>query len=117
MMRFLFDQNISYRVVKQLKVTLPDSVGVREVGLLDADDFAIWEYAKREDYVVVTFDKDIPMIGAVKGFPPKIIWLRTGNMSNQALISLFTARLSEFVDFNTRQNKGCLLVYLRTEEP
>jgi predicted nuclease of predicted toxin-antitoxin system len=75
MMRLLLDQNISYRVVKQLKATLPDVVGVRDVGLYEADDFAIWPYAQREGYVVVTFDKDSPMIGAVKGFPPKIIWL------------------------------------------
>lgn len=40
-MRLLFDQNISYRVVKQLKALLPNIVGVKEVGLLDADDFEI----------------------------------------------------------------------------
>ena len=96
MMRLLFDQNISYRVVKQLKTTLPDSIG---------------EYARREDYVVVTFDKDIPLIGSVKGFPPKIIWLRTGNIKNQVIIDLFTNRREEFIQFINRQNKGCLLVY------
>ncbi len=73
MIRLLFDQNISYRVVKQLKELLPDTVGVREVGLLNADDFIIWEYARRENYVIVTFDKDILLIGSVRGFPPKII--------------------------------------------
>lgn len=66
----------------------------------------------------MTFDKDIPMIGSVRGFPPKIIWLRTGNMSNQALVSLLLNRLDEFIDFTSRQNKGCLLVYYpRSTEP
>ena len=111
MIRLLLDQNISFRVLKQLKSNLPNTVGVQEVGLLNADDYEIWEYARQNDYVVVTFDKDIPMIGSVKGFPPKIIWLRTGNMSNQALVNLLLNRLDEFIDFNNRQSKGCLLVY------
>ncbi len=117
MIRLLFDQNISYRVVKPLKLSLPNVVGVRDVSLYEADDFAIWEYARRENYVMVTFNKDIPMIESVRGFPPKIIWLRTGNMSNQALIDLFTNRIDELIDFNSQQNVGCLLIYLRTDEP
>ncbi|MBC8154784.1 MAG: DUF5615 family PIN-like protein [Bacteroidetes bacterium] len=72
-MRLLFDQNISYRVVKQLKLALPEVIGVKEVGLLNADDYEIWEYARQHEYTVVTFDKDIPAIESVRGYPPKII--------------------------------------------
>ncbi len=111
-MRLLFDQNISYRVVKQLKSTLPDIVGVKEVGLLDADDFEIWEYARQQNYTVVTFDKDIPTIGSVRGFPPKIIWLRVGNTNNLKLISLITERMTEFQAFIDRPNKGCWFTIL-----
>jgi predicted nuclease of predicted toxin-antitoxin system len=110
-MRLLFDQNSSYRVVKQLKPVLPDIAGVQEVGLLDADDYEIWEYARQQNYTIVTFDRDIPMIGSVRGFPPKIIWLRNGNANNLKLISLITNRIGEFQAFINRQNKGCLLVY------
>ncbi len=110
-MRLLFDQNISYRVVKQLKPVLPDIVGVREVGLLNADDYEIWEYARQKNYTVVTFDRDIPMIGSVRGFPPKIIWLRIGNTNNLKLISLMINRLAEFESFLNQQQNGCLLVY------
>lgn len=110
-MRLLFDQNVSYRVVKQLKPHFPNAVGVREVGLLNADDFQIWEYARQYDYTVVTFDKDIPAIGAVRGFPPKIIWLRTGNLSNQAVVLLFLERAAPFAEFIADGRKGCLLVY------
>lgn len=114
-MRLLFDQNISYRVVKQLKGLLPECVGVKEVGLLNADDFEIWEYAKQQNYTVVTFDKDIPMIGSVRGFPPKIIWLRIGNANNLKLISLITERREEFQVFIEQPNKGCLMVYNASE--
>ena len=111
-MRLLFDQNVSYRVVKQLKPNFSDIIGVREVGLLNADDVHIWEYARQHDYTVVTFDKDIPNIGSVRGFPPKIIWLHTGNLSNQAVVDLFLNRSDEFANFIANVRKGCLLVYL-----
>ncbi len=110
-MRLLFDQNISFRVVKRLKVIFPDVMSVRECGLFNANDYQIWEYARQKDYTVVTFDKDIPAIGSVKGFPPKIIWLRTGNISNQAIVSLFTDHSDGFVTFIANERKGCLMVY------
>ncbi|MBC3788130.1 DUF5615 family PIN-like protein [Spirosoma utsteinense] len=110
-MRLLFDQNISFRVVKQLKATFSEVTGVRECGLLNADDYQIWEYARQNNYSVVSFDKDIPDIGSVKGFPPKIIWLRTGNMSNQSILSLFLDHFEEFDAFIADEKKGCLMVY------
>ena len=110
-MRLLFDQNISYRVVKQLKPTFPDFIGVREVGLLNADDLEIWNYARLNNYTVITFDKDIPIISSVRGFPPKIIWLRIGNTDNSRLVSLIITRQDEFRQFIDWRNKGCLLVY------
>lgn len=111
-MRLLFDQNISFRVVKQPKPVLPEVIGVGEVGLLNADDYQIWEYARQYDYTVVTFDRDIPAIESVRGFPPKIIWLRTGNLVNSAVVALFMNRLDEFARFIANQRKGCLMVYL-----
>jgi predicted nuclease of predicted toxin-antitoxin system len=110
-MRLLFDQNVSYRVVKQLKPILTAIIGVREVGFLNADDYQIWEYARKHEYTVVTFDKDIPDIESVWGFPPKIIWLRTGNLSNAAVVTLFLDRLDEFARFIADERKGCLMVY------
>ena len=110
-MRLLFDQNISFRVVKQLKALLPDIKSIRECGLFNADDYEIWEYARQNDYTVVTVDKDIPTIGSVKGFPPKIIWLRTGNIKNQVIVLLFEERSSEFVDFINNEQTGCMMIY------
>ena len=110
-MRLLFDQNISYRVVKQLKAMFPDALGVRECGLFTADDTQIWEYARQNSFIIVTFDKDIPIIGSVRGFPPKIIWLRTGNLTNQAIVTLFTDHSDEFDAFIQNEQMGCLMIY------
>ncbi|MGI9167428.1 MAG: DUF5615 family PIN-like protein [Pyrinomonadaceae bacterium] len=49
-MRLLFDQNLSPRLPRLLADIYAESVHVREVGLRDADDLAIWQYAADQGY-------------------------------------------------------------------
>lgn len=84
-MKLLLDQNISYRVVKKIAFIFPDAVQLRNIGLEDVDDLVIWEYAKANAYTIITFDKDFFNLQLDKGFPPKIIWLRIKNTSNELL--------------------------------
>ena len=42
-MRFLLDQNISYKLVNRLADVFPESKHVRQVGLGEADDLALWD--------------------------------------------------------------------------
>lgn len=79
----LFDQNISPRVIDRLADVYPDSVHVFMLGMGDALDIEIWQYAHDHDYMIVTKDADFSEFGIVKGFPPKIIWIRRGNCSTQ----------------------------------
>lgn len=80
-MKLLFDQNISFRITKKINPVFPNSKHVRELGLEDASDIEIWRFAKTNDFAIVTFDADYTDIANIKGSPPKIIWLRTGNMT------------------------------------
>jgi len=45
----------------------------------DATDTVIWEYAKRNGFVIVSKDSDFQARSLLYGHPPKIIWLRVGN--------------------------------------
>jgi len=47
-MKLLLDQNISYKVVRSLEATFTIS-HVRSLGLTDASDVIIWQYAKDYD--------------------------------------------------------------------
>ncbi len=87
-MKLLFDQNISPKIVKQLELDFPDSTHVRHVGLEDASDLAIFNYAKTHGYAIVTFDSDFVDLNVVKGIPPKIIWLKTGNLTTKSISEL-----------------------------
>ena len=61
-MRFLLDDNVSYRVCAQLKAAGHDAVHVGEIGLTSADDLVILERARAEDRVLVSADHDFVSI-------------------------------------------------------
>lgn len=78
-MKLLFDENISFKLCKRLEDIYPNSTHVRFVSLENEDDFKIWQYAKNEDYIIVTQDSDFNDMSIINGFPPYVIWLKTGN--------------------------------------
>lgn len=86
-MRLLFDQNLSHRLVTALEDLFPGSLHVRSLGLAEADDLAIWNYAKDNQLVVVTQDSDYSDWNKLRGSPPKIVWLRCGNASTEQIHS------------------------------
>jgi len=88
--KLLFDQNISYRIVRLLKSEFSGCKHVSDVGLNDEEDPEIWNYAKRNGFVIVTFDSDFYEISLINGFPPKIIWIRSGNLATQILANILS---------------------------
>lgn len=78
-MKLLFDENISFKLCKRLDDIYPDSTHVRFVNLENKDDIEIWQYAKDENYTIVTQDSDFNDLSIIKGFPPYVVWIKTGN--------------------------------------
>jgi len=89
-MKLLLDENLSRKIVPSLQSAFPGTSHVSLLGLEQADDRKIWEFARTHDYVVVTKDDDFQGLLALMGYPPKIIRLRLGNCSNQQVISVLT---------------------------
>jgi len=106
-MKLLFDQNISFRLVKRIIDLFPESKQVRELALENATDLEIFEYAKKHDYSIATFDSDFCDLNIIKGFPPKIIWLRTGNTTTQNLEQLLRNK-QELIEIFLTEDYGCL---------
>jgi predicted nuclease of predicted toxin-antitoxin system len=78
-MRLLFDQNLSHRLIEMLGDLFPGSQHVRLIGMAEAEDLSIWDYAKSHDFVIVTYDSDYADWNKLRGAPPQIVWLRCGN--------------------------------------
>jgi predicted nuclease of predicted toxin-antitoxin system len=110
-MRLLFDQNISYRIVNKLTDSFPDCKHVSQLGLNDFEDQEIWAFALNQNYIIVTFDSDFFDISLISGCPPKIIWIRTGNITTNEVAKLLINNRTTIFNFinNPEQNDiACL---------
>lgn len=88
-MKLLLDANLSWRLTKKLKPHFEDCLHVDFIGLSSpAFDIDIWKYALANDLIIVTNDDDYLNLANVKGFPPNVVLLRTGNQSNNFLEQL-----------------------------
>ncbi|CAM3620208.1 DUF5615 domain-containing protein [Flavobacterium gelidilacus] len=98
-MKLLFDQNVSFRIVKKIETFFPNSNQVGQLGIENNSDKQIWKYTKDNDFSVVTFDADFFEISNLKGHPPKIIWLRTGNLTTNNIIEILISKKEILIDF------------------
>ena len=107
-MKLHFDQNVSPWLCKTLSDLFPDSTHVREVGLREASDVVIWEYAARHGFAIVTKDADFRQRSFLFGHPPKIVWLSLGNCSTKAIEALLRRRAAELEEFLADEQKSFL---------
>ncbi len=92
-MNLLFDQNISPKILKLLPAGFSNCKQVRFVGLENSSDSEIFEYAKNNNFAVVTFDSDFVDLNAMYGTPPKIVYLNTGNLTTNNVSELLTSNI------------------------
>lgn len=78
--------------VEQFGIT---AIPVRDLGLRDARDQAIFEAAGRADAVVLTKDADFAHLLRRHGPPPRVLWLTCGNTSNAGLRGILTRAFPE----------------------
>jgi len=81
---------------------------VRSVGLNDCNDVIIWQFAKQNGFTIVTFDADFFDISILRGFPPKIIWLRTGNLTTYEIAERLILNYSNIASFIDDPDQSCI---------
>lgn len=107
-MKRLFDQNLSHLLVKRLADLFPASSLVRLLGLDQADDGQIWNYAREHGFTVVSRDADFAERSRLYGSPPKLIWLRCGNATTPEV----ETRLRKNADWLVELERNAQLNYL-----
>lgn len=110
-MKLLLDQNLSHQLVVRLADIYPDSEHVRNIGMKNADDVMLWDYAKQHGFVLVTKDEDFHARSLLFGHPPKVLWVRGGNCSTELVETLLRKNLSEILKFDLNANAGFLTLY------
>ncbi len=110
-MRLLFDHNLSPRLIDRLADIYPNSQHLFLLGLDQADDLVVWEYALDNGFTVVTRDADFNELSILRGFPPKVIWIRRGNCSTNQIEEILRSRLEDIQAFETSPDLGVLILY------
>ena len=52
------------------------------------DDPIVWDYAKDNNFMIVSKDADMHDLSLVFGNPPKVVWVRLGNCSTRQVENL-----------------------------
>ena len=110
-MKLLFDHNLPPSLVSRLDDLFPLSEHVFALGLERASDLEIREFARQEGFVIVTKDADFSDLCVLRGFPPKIIWIRLGNCTVNDLEKLLRAHYEKTEQLDSDPLLGVLTLF------
>lgn len=107
-MKLLLDQNISYKLTKLLQDYYADIAQVGRLGMAQTEDAMIWQYARVNDYMIVTFDSYFQERNLISGNPLKVIWLKIENTHTENIARLLIENQSKIQDFYTDDSYACI---------
>jgi predicted nuclease of predicted toxin-antitoxin system len=97
MVRFLIDAQLPPGLARRLAARGHVAEHVNRIGLGNTGDSAIWEYAARTGATLVTKNEDFVALAALEPAGPQVVWIRIGNISNEALWRALDPLLDEIV--------------------
>lgn len=110
-MKLLFDQNLSPHLVKLLSDIFPNSNHVFPLGLDTFDDTDVWEYARQNAFTLVTKDADFGDLSILRGFPPKVIWIRRGNCKTSDIEKILRDNFAAIERLETDPQIGLITLF------
>jgi predicted nuclease of predicted toxin-antitoxin system len=109
--KLLFDQHLSHKLVGKLSDVFPGSEHLRHRAMQRADDEEVWSIAKKEGFVIVTKDEDFPTRSMVRGHPPKVPWIRSGNCATELVETRLHKNVDEIARFIADPTSGFMALY------
>jgi len=76
MPEFIIDANLPFRISKWQSDRFVHVLKINPTW----EDNEIWNYARKNNLIVVTKDKDFLLMQLIQGAPPKVIQIKFGNM-------------------------------------
>ena len=110
-MKLLLDENVSFKLCTRLLDTFAEVSHVKKINFQHSTDREIWNYAKNNDFAIVTHDADFAEMTALYGTPPKVIWLRCGNQPSAVIEQRLRKNATRIKDFLTDDEVDCLEIY------
>jgi predicted nuclease of predicted toxin-antitoxin system len=110
-MKLLIDENISYRIINLIKTHFPGSIHVSSIRDKRFSDLEIWSYAKENNFTIVSYDADFYEWQLIRGYPPKIIWLRLGNTKTEIIANELVKNFDQIRNFISEREVGLLEIH------
>lgn len=85
-MRFLVDAQLPPALARYLASVAHQAEHVYDIGMGEATDSAIWNYAIQNNAAIITKDEDFVIRASVNEIGPPVVWVRVGNVGKQALL-------------------------------
>jgi predicted nuclease of predicted toxin-antitoxin system len=98
MLRFLIDAQLPPGLARQLTARGYAAEHVNRIGLGHASDSIIWQFAVRTGAILITKDEDFVTLANQETTGPQVVWIRIGNISNDALWRALGPSLDEIVE-------------------
>jgi len=99
-LKFLIDNALSPIFSEQLQNHGHDTIHVRDIGMQTCSDEEIFDFAQKEERIIVSADTDFGTIIALRNehFPSVIIFRRTRNRKPIEQVTLLISNLEQIVD-------------------
>lgn len=109
-MNLLLDENLSWRLKKKLQNDFTSVLHSNEIIPLNnrPKDSEIWNYAQKNNFIIVTNDEDFLRLSLTKGFPPKVVLLRIGNSPTNIISTILIQHHKTIEDFISNNETGIL---------
>ena len=99
-----------------LAVEYPGSRHVAELGLDNATDRSIWDYAGEHGFIIVSKDSDFRQLAFLLGPHPKAIWIRAGNVSTLNILGVLQHYREAVESFASTEDEALLVLPMETEQ-
>jgi predicted nuclease of predicted toxin-antitoxin system len=80
------------------------------VRLIQSEDVLIWEYAKANNFVLVSKDSDFHQRSLLYGHPPKFIYLRIGNCPTSKIVQILQDNYDIISQFGDAEQESILVL-------
>lgn len=99
-------------MIKQLKPFFEEVVHVSELKIIQpANDISIWNYAKENEFTIISKDDDFEKIVLLRKAPPKLIYLKTYNLDTKNLVNLILKNKDKIIEFIDSDENDIFEIY------
>ncbi|WP_310425024.1 DUF5615 family PIN-like protein [Chamaesiphon sp. VAR_48_metabat_135_sub] len=109
-MKLLLEENLSSQIVRKIIDLYPDSAHIKNLGLKNTDDSSIWEYAKMNDFDIVSKDADFYQRNLLYADAPKFIYLWIGNSPTIEIVEILRDNFDTVCQFENSESASILVL-------